>query len=560
MQLMEKLFKLLDRRLLRKPQMRQVTSEISPSAKLDEIALNSESTSHAAQEEPVLLRLSAESESYLGPVPCLPVGASGHQILKEQFFNLVEIAGSDIFCDIGANQGEVGRQARTRIPSAVVFGFEANPRIHEVYAGINRDAGVQWQNLAVTDRSGTVDLFIPRVLERAFIDGRLVNQRVEEAEDTGKSSLLLRDENVEYDIVSVSAVSIDEFLQVAAPEGRLALWIDVEGAAAAVLDGAKGTLRRTDVLMIEVEGFAFWKDQALVERILERLRLAGFVTVLRDREYEDAQFNMLSVRKTDAFVEVQRAMGKVAGSASDATLDLPPLLARNTPVLVPCFNNPTFCARMLPQLKACGFEDIRFVDNASSERMMHAVLEELEAQGAIVERLPENLGPMASIFTESRLAALPRYFCVTDPDLEFNPALPDNFLGEMANAMETWKRGKVGFALDISDRSIMKKEKFKITELADYHIWEWEEQFWQKRLGFTGGNDPIYDAAVDTTFALYDQSHFSIEMFMNALRIAGRYTACHIPWLDKRILPHEEEKIYRETQMYSYYLGTKEAK
>ncbi|MEL6914704.1 MAG: hypothetical protein AAFP13_09380 [Pseudomonadota bacterium] len=175
-----------------------------------------------------------------------------------------------------------------------------------------------------------------------------------------------------------------------------------------------------------------------------------------------------------------------------------------------------------------------------------------------MERLSKNLGPQAAIFQAERLSELPRYFCVTDPDLVFNPALPPDFLADLARAMAEHQKGKAGFALDISDRAALKQTKFSIKPPEVHHIWDWEEQFWTNRLGFTPGQDPIYAAAIDTTFALYDQERFDPANFLDALRIGGRFTARHLPWYRAHSLPEDEERAYRETQQHSFYLGTRE--
>jgi len=186
---------------------------------------------------------------------------------------------------------------------------------------------------------------------------------------------------------------------------------------------------------------------------------------------------------------------------------------------------------------------------------MKAYLHEVEAADVKVEMLEHNLGPRDSIFTQDRLANLPRYFCVTDPDLKFNPALPHDSLDVMADSMSKMNSGKMGSALDISNRPAMTTKKFEIERGTYYQIWEWEQQFWAKRLGFTSCGDAIYQAPVDTTFALYDKDRFDPTRFLEALRIAGRFTATHIPWLNSNGLPSDEEMHYRATQEHSYYLA-----
>jgi hypothetical protein len=66
---------------------------------------------------------------------------------------------------------------------------------------------------------------------------------------------------------------------------------------------------------------------------------------------------------------------------------------------------------------------------------------------------------------------LPRHICLTDPDLAFNPAMPADFLGDLAALAARERVGKAGLALDISDRDAMRQEPFLIQE-RKWKIWE----------------------------------------------------------------------------------------
>lgn len=394
--------------------------------------------------------LDSDSQSYVGAIPATRAGRDGHLAVLDIFFHFVAATKPAIFCDIGANKGEAGRRALALRPDMTVFGFEANPNIHGRYNDINVKAGVQWINCAVADKDATLQLYIPKVLSRALKGDVLVAKRVVEAEDTGKSSLLKRDESAEYETVDVRAVALDGFLHDHAPKGRVALWIDVEGAASLVLQGASATLARTDVVIVEVEGFSFWQDQALVMQVMDRLYQAGFVPVLRDREYQDAQFNIIFLRDSDKIAGHQHWIGVALDKSrvipASAAVSAQSVTPANVPVLIPCFNNPTYAGAMLAQLQSLGFANITFVDNASSSLDMHRWLDEAILRGAQVERLAENVGPRNSIFTRERLAKLPRWFCVTDPDLQLNPALPEGFLEIMVEATTKHRIAKVGVA------------------------------------------------------------------------------------------------------------------
>ena len=98
----------------------------------------------------------------------------------------------------------------------------------------------------------------------------------------------------------------------------------------------------------------------------------------------------------------------------------------------------------------------------------------------------------------------------------------------------------------------MRDRTFRIND-KDWRIWEWEEQFWEKPIGELHGGDRVYDAPIDTTFALYDQDYFDPADFTRAVRVAGRFTARHLPWYRDHGLPEAEATQYARTQRFSYY-------
>jgi hypothetical protein len=109
------------------------------------------------------------------------------------------------------------------------------------------------------------------------------------------------------------------------------------------------------------------------------------------------------------------------------------------------------------QLKALGFRHIALLDGGST---FPARCEFLAAPGDCVSvgSLPTNSGPRHIFADLAAFALLPRHFCVADPDLAFNPAMPSDFLGDLAALAAREQMGKVGLALDISDHEAMRDE------------------------------------------------------------------------------------------------------
>ena len=226
-------------------------------------------------------------------------------------------------------------------------------------------------------------------------------------------------------------------------------------------------------------------------------------------------------------------------------------LQAEIPVFVPCFNNLTYVRNMTAQLIGLGFKRVVLIDNASTSAEMREWLSSVE--GVEVIALNQNLGPHHFMYDPGISSLLPGFFCVTDPDLAFNPALPEGFLGDLAMLTSRHKVGKAGFALDISDRGSLRDELFEVGG-RKCKIWEWESQFWERTLPPTPGGDPVYDAGIDTTFALYDMRFFDPSTFLQAVRVAGRFTARHLPWYRDRGIPELEEAVYQRTQRFSSYI------
>jgi FkbM family methyltransferase len=524
----------------------------------------------------------AEMESFIGPIPTLPDGPDGHALLRRTFLELIDVLHPVVLCDIGANDGGTACDAKRMSPGLEVHAFEANPRIHAAHAAACVACGVHWHHLAVADHAGVVPIYMPRTLSRAYVNGAVVPMAVNEPENTGKSSLLLRDEDATYEQFDVRAVTLDEFLAGKRPvDGarNAFLWIDVEGAADRVLAGAAGVLQSTVAVFVEIEGFRFWRGQGHGGRVIASLRQAGFVPLARDREYADKQFNVLLVHGSalplvqDALAEGMLSIRGHLEPAEAFPLHRPAgpderrperrwpscaaSLSGDIPVLVPCFNNPTYTARMHGQLRRIGMRRIVYIDDGSTLPEMVSLLEELSSEATVVAA-GGTFGPRFAFLDPATYALLPRRFCITDPDLEFHPALPPDFLGELAVLIERHRIGKAGFALDLSDRHEMDDRRYQIGD-GLYRSWEWERRFWAQPVDSTAGGDRVYEAPIDTTFALYDKHHFDPAHQLRGLRVAGRYTARHLPWYRSRELPDEEARVYRQTQRHSFYFPCREA-
>jgi glycosyltransferase involved in cell wall biosynthesis len=231
-------------------------------------------------------------------------------------------------------------------------------------------------------------------------------------------------------------------------------------------------------------------------------------------------------------------------------------MSLNPPIIIPCFNNPTYVTGMLAQLETRKLSNVTLIDDNSSYPEMLDLLQKVKSDVRVI-RLRRNRGPHYFFTNWWFYLRLPDIFCVTDPDIRFNSSMPLEFMEILKESTKEFGVGKAGLALDISD--ITKLRSDRITHGGkNYSIWEWEERFWQNQISMTPGGDPIYKATIDTTFAVYNKALIRRRDFERAVRFAGRFTAQHLPWYLDNGLPKKEEEFYRTTaQTHSWYFGEK---
>ena len=233
------------------------------------------------------------------------------------------------------------------------------------------------------------------------------------------------------------------------------------------------------------------------------------------------------------------------------------------PVLIPAFNNPTYVAGMVAQLLR--FPGLRPVvlDNGSAYPPALDLYRRWAAEGlapsrVLVVPLGRNLGPRAVWQDPGFLRTLPRHFCLTDPDLALNPALPKDFRATLMRVTEACRVGKAGFALRLDDRHLMQDRPFRHAD-GWKRIWESEAVHWRDPVSVPGIAAPLFRADIDTTFALYDQTYFDTARPFQGIRLGGDFAARHLPWYRDTGLPAEEEDFYRRAAEYSYYMGDRPA-
>ena len=193
-------------------------------------------------------------------------------------------------CDVGSMNGADALAFRAAVPQSSIYALEPDPHNFRRMAAdrVLHERNICVEPLAATNYDGQGDFFVVEA-DSSQTDSHC-----------GMSSLYRRsDPYAPASVVKVRTTRLDTYLaDKRTPEARFALWIDTEGKAYEVIEGAAGVIDHVYLLHVEVETKPLiGSDQKLypeVRALAQRLVLAELATDQpRDRE----QFNVLYVRR-----------------------------------------------------------------------------------------------------------------------------------------------------------------------------------------------------------------------------------------------------------------------
>ncbi|MDP1557773.1 MAG: hypothetical protein Q8K59_05120 [Nitrosomonas sp.] len=214
------------------------------------------------------------------------------------------------------------------------------------------------------------------------------------------------------------------------------------------------------------------------------------------------------------------------------------------PILIVSFNNGVYVDHCVRQLNARLIKPI-IIDNASNDLETLDLLSDIALSGnALVVRSTRNMGARIG-FQGPVYDILPDTFGYTDPDLLFNQHLPEDFIEQLCDICDQFKCFKAGFALPylvqhaLTDKCL----KPRLGSIVPYkklmNVSEWESRFWTKPLQHD--RLELYAAPIDTTFAIYRKKNFNGDFF-DSVRVAGDFSALHMPWFPDLDLFSPEHK------------------
>lgn len=204
--------------------------------------------------------------------------------------------------------------------------------------------------------------------------------------------------------------------------------------------------------------------------------------------------------------------------------------SKQIPIIINNYNRLTFPQALIDGLVLRGYTHIYIIDNAST---YPPLLDYYKSIPYPVFMLKENIGFLAFRKSEIYKRFRNQYFVYTDSDVVLQSSCPDSFMAFFLHLLKKYPYiSKVGFALKIDDLpdSFDKKDE----------VIKWESQFWTKEI-----EQEVYDAPIDTTFALHRPNvKVGFSFTKKNLRVGGVYTALHMPWYNNSSNLSEEEKFY----------------
>ncbi len=200
------------------------------------------------------------------------------------------------------------------------------------------------------------------------------------------------------------------------------------------------------------------------------------------------------------------------------------------PIIINNRNRYTYLLQLIEWLEKNNYTNIIILDNDSS---FPELLEYYKITKHEVVLLKKNIGYMALWETDVFERVKKGFYVYTDPDVIPNNNCPPNIVYKLYTVLSKYGEiEKAGAALKISDLPDSYDKKNDVLS--------WESIHWEKQV-----EKNVYDAMVDTTFALYKPLAFGNAEMCKAYRVGGEYEFLHLPWYIDSDNLTDEEKYYR---------------
>jgi hypothetical protein len=216
------------------------------------------------------------------------------------------------------------------------------------------------------------------------------------------------------------------------------------------------------------------------------------------------------------------------------------------PIIIICYNNYLYVKNTLKQILKINkeyYQNIQILNNKSTCLNTIKFLNSVDVK--VINNIDNN-GPWITSYNNKHIYDdLPNKFILTDPDLKLNENIPSNFIEILSNLSDKYGTNKIGFALDISDFEDFYKDNNYAKNLS---IYDWETQFWKNKIH--DDNYELYKSDIDTTFCLINKNYVSKPEC--DIRIAGDFTAKHLPWYIENDIYNIYEKYINNINIHQF--------
>jgi len=218
------------------------------------------------------------------------------------------------------------------------------------------------------------------------------------------------------------------------------------------------------------------------------------------------------------------------------------LIKKNMPVVVIGYNQCTYIKNMVAQLEKYTTDIIVVDNNSSYEPLLNYYAHDFKYT-LLRQKINHGHTVVSKSFVQSLVGDV---YIITDPDLQFNKNLPDNFIDILVWLSNYFTAHKVGFAL------LIDSDQIKTDNLCfGSSIKEYESRYWELRFQSPENTClEIYKAMIDTTFCLVNNKFCG-----NCnIRVAGDFTCLHLPWFKNFkdfLMPGEYEAYLSSHILYS---------
>jgi FkbM family methyltransferase len=206
---------------------------------------------------------------------------NGRHFVARRRVDVIRSTGTTVVIDVGAGSGQFVGWLRDAGYDGRIVSFEP---VADAFARVQGramdDPALSCYRIALGDRDGEA------VIHRAAnIWSSSLLPMTDRQEAAAPESAYVAEE-------TVPLARLDS-LDVVRTEDRVYLKIDVQGAEAAVLEGATGVLERVVAIEVELSLVELYKGQQLLPALYERLRSEGFAlvwlgdAVFRDRDSDE---------------------------------------------------------------------------------------------------------------------------------------------------------------------------------------------------------------------------------------------------------------------------------